>query len=177
LRKDQQRGDQPFHEREHDPARECGKNAGVCDAGGRGEDLVKHEPDQAGHDLDDGVPEERLGQLLRASSHRERTERHPAEEDDQHDYLRVRAVSDEQPEVPRPDGLVHESGGSGQNENERKKQGHRGREREMARGLPLGLQDALDPTACIGALACRLPISGAGRQAGFQPTYQEMHNG
>ena len=54
----------------------------------------------------------------------ERAERHAAEEDHEHDDLRVRAVADEQAEVADPDRLVDEPGGAGEDEDRAEEEQH-----------------------------------------------------
>ena len=88
------------------------------------EDVVEDEADDADRELHERVGRERVAQPLGNPAYDERPGGHAAEEDGEHDDLRVCAVPDEQSQIPRPDRLVDQSGGAGKNENEREESRH-----------------------------------------------------
>src|SRR5690348_16497588 len=81
---------------------------------------MKRDGDDRDDRLDDRVPEQRRPDSLAPLADEQRSNRHSAEENHEHDDLRVRAVPDEQADVSRPDGFVDQSGGTGQNEQQGK---------------------------------------------------------
>jgi hypothetical protein len=118
LRQDEESGERPLHDRHARATGERGEDRVVGDRGHAAVDVVEQHADDARRQLDVRVHPQRPPDPLGPLPDQVRPERHPAKEDDEHDDLRVRAVPDEQPEVPAPDGLVNESRGAGEDEDE-----------------------------------------------------------
>src|SRR5207248_2903576 len=120
LRQDEKPGEEPLR-----PApviaRACRRQqrvvSPVC---GRDEEPVEEERGQADKKLSRGVGEEGTSNALRVMAREPRPERQAADEDDQHDRLCVRRVSEEELEVMAPDRLVDEAAEAG-NREEREK--------------------------------------------------------
>ena len=77
---------------------------------------MKDQRDQPNGELDSGVPKEWRPQLAGAAPDELCADGHAAEKDHQDDDLGVRAMSNEEPEIPAPDGLVNQSGGTAEDE-------------------------------------------------------------
>ena len=75
-------------------------------------DAVKAKCEQADHRLRERVPEQRRAYSLAPPPDQERANRHPAEENDEDDDLRVRAMADEKADVTSPNGLVDQTSGA-----------------------------------------------------------------
>ena len=114
----------PLGERMRDSRPERGEDRVVGELRRPDEDVVEDEAEQPHRELDVGVPAQRLAQRGGPAARRECAGRHPAEEDHEHEHLRVRAVADEQPEVAHPDGLVDEPSGAGQHEDRAEEEQH-----------------------------------------------------
>ena len=109
LRQDQQRGDAPLGDLQQHARAQRRKEHIVGEPSDLHEQVVEDQADQSRHQFDARVPEQRAGHARRALRHRGGTQRHAAEEDHEHDHLRVRAVPHEEPEVAAPDRLVDEA--------------------------------------------------------------------
>ena len=77
---------------------------------------MKAEREHADRRLDGGVGQQRPADPLGHGADRERTERHAPDEHDQDDRLRVGGVTEEEPQVGRPDRFVDEPRGAGRDE-------------------------------------------------------------
>ena len=88
------------------------------------ERVVEDEADHADRELDERVRRERVAQPLGHSAYDECAGGHAAEKNGEHDDLRVCAVPDEQSQIPRPDRLVDQSRGAGENEHQREENRH-----------------------------------------------------
>jgi hypothetical protein len=119
LRQNQEAGQPPLGDRQTRAARQRREDVLVRDAGDHAIHVVEQHPDHARGELDVRVRPQRALHTFGALPDEIRAGRHPAEEDDEHDDLRVGAVADEQPEIPTPDGLVDQSRGAGKDEDER----------------------------------------------------------
>jgi len=64
---------------------------------------VEDEAEQPHRELDVRVPAQRLAQCGGSASGNEGARRHSSQEDHEDEHLRIRAVADEQTEVPHPD--------------------------------------------------------------------------
>jgi hypothetical protein len=124
LGKNQHSGERPFHDYKRDSAGERRKNCRVCERADADEDIVKNEPQQADDSFDCGVGDQRLLYPGAPACGERCADGHSAEVDDEDDDLGVGAVADEEAEVAAPDGLVDESGGAGEYENNNKQDGH-----------------------------------------------------
>ena len=124
LWEDQQRRDHPLHHHEQRSTGERREDRVVGERTHHAECIVKDESEQPDHELDDRVPEQRLSEPRRALGRDRCTKRHTAQEDHEHDHLRVRAVTDEESEVAAPDGLIDESGRAREDEDQRQEKCH-----------------------------------------------------
>ena len=111
LRENQRPRDRPFDGGLNQPMAERRKD-GVVDQRRRpDEQAVENESDRSRRELDDRVPDERSGDGQRPPADQVRSDRHPSEEDHEHDDLGVRAMPDKEAEVAGPDRLVDQSRG------------------------------------------------------------------
>ena len=85
---------------------------------------MKHEGNDGEGKLHKCVSPQWIPQLARPLAYEHRAERHAAQEDREHQHLRIRRVPHEQAEVPRPYGLVDEPRRARDDEDDVRNQSH-----------------------------------------------------
>ena len=116
LRQEQGHREPPLDDRHPRGAAERGEPAIVCPAGGDDEDGVERQADETDEAFDRRVSHQRVLEPFRAAGDEQGATGHAGHEGDQHQNLRVGAVTNQQRYVAAPDGFIDQTGNAGEHE-------------------------------------------------------------